>query len=278
LCRLPLAPPGPLPHAELPPRTVHSQRARPCPFPPPPAPRTVPSDKYQGRFAAEQLKKEGVNAALVVYSENTYGESLAFSFVAAFTKAGGEAVPLHLGEVNAGRAPALLDRLRRGGGKTGVFLAIKNVTSAAGAHRVWDYGQQSDQTRALHSFPCFRSHAPSMQASGQRSRRFRRAKRLACVPSLWATHALPDARAGLPRRRSRCRPSWPSFSARLAAIVKGIRTATPPINAPIFVSDSLMSPGFADAAGPANVVGIRGADVWGAPGFEVEFLVRTLGQ
>lgn len=39
-----------------------------------------------------------------------------------------------------------------------------------------------------------------------------------------------------------------------------------------------MSPGFADAAGPANVVGIRGADVWGAPGFEVEFLAFNKGR
>lgn len=56
--------------------------------------RTVPSDKYQGQFAAAKMLKQGLKKVVVAYSDGSYGQSLSFAFIAAFTKDGGKAYPV----------------------------------------------------------------------------------------------------------------------------------------------------------------------------------------
>lgn len=50
--------------------------------------RTVPSDKFQGKAAADLLTGRGYRNIAIVYEDAAYGYGLAFNFIAAFTKGG----------------------------------------------------------------------------------------------------------------------------------------------------------------------------------------------
>lgn len=50
---------------------------------------TVPSDRYQGAFAARKLLEKGVNVTVLAYGDSSYGQSLNFAFTAAYTRDGG---------------------------------------------------------------------------------------------------------------------------------------------------------------------------------------------
>lgn len=54
----------------------------------------MPSDKYQGQFAARQMLDKGLRRVVVAFSDGAYGQSLSFAFTAAFTKGGGAAYPV----------------------------------------------------------------------------------------------------------------------------------------------------------------------------------------
>lgn len=56
--------------------------------------RTVPSDRYQGQYAARKMLDQGAKKIVVAYSDGSYGQGLSFSIIAAFTKEGGKAFPV----------------------------------------------------------------------------------------------------------------------------------------------------------------------------------------
>ncbi|GBF90432.1 hypothetical protein Rsub_03428 [Raphidocelis subcapitata] len=104
--------------------------------------RTVPSDNHQGHFAAAQLLAAGANRTLVIHSDDSYGQSLAMHFTAAYTRDGGEAAPLPLERLQAAAAAAAA--AGRGGGMkralqevlgrldaSGVYIAVANATAGA---------------------------------------------------------------------------------------------------------------------------------------------------
>lgn len=127
----------------------------------------MPSDRYQGQYAAQKLVDKGVNVTVLAHADNSYGQSLAFAFTAAYTRDGGRAYsvgippqgPNHnvsadvdkvLAEVAARKADgvyvasnqtgfiaALLKAVKAYGRKVAVFLSDSGmdptVAAAAGA-------------------------------------------------------------------------------------------------------------------------------------------------
>ena len=78
--------------------------------------RTVPSDRFQGQYAAAKLTELGKRTAAVVYSDSSYGSSLSFAFIAAFTRDGGRAYPIPVPSGGGGGAKnltAVMDELKR---------------------------------------------------------------------------------------------------------------------------------------------------------------------
>lgn len=98
-----------------------------------PSTRTVPSDRYQGQYAAQKLIEQGVKKVVVAYSDGSYGQGLAFSFIAAFTKDGGQAfpVPMELGGRNISAIIAEVNKVQ----PDGLFIASNEVLWGAGECR-----------------------------------------------------------------------------------------------------------------------------------------------
>lgn len=94
--------------------------------------RTVPSDNWQGQFAAQQMKGWGVNKTVVVYTDENYGESLAYNFVAAFSRSGGEVAPVAVrpGSSHGAAIKDVLAQIKKSGA-TGLFIATGNLTLGA---------------------------------------------------------------------------------------------------------------------------------------------------
>lgn len=92
---------------------------------------TVPSDRFQGQYAANKMTEVGATRVVVAYEDASYGQSLAFAFVAGFTKNGGTAymLPVPRGEKDAA---AVVAELRRTGAN-GLFIASNNVPWMGGA-------------------------------------------------------------------------------------------------------------------------------------------------
>ncbi|KAI8468031.1 MAG: periplasmic binding protein-like I [Monoraphidium minutum] len=93
--------------------------------------RTVPSDRYQGQFAAAQVLAAGAKTAVVAYTDDNYGEALAYNFVAAFSRDGGEAEPLAVAREAPEKAAArVVERIRTA--KAGaLFIASSSVALGA---------------------------------------------------------------------------------------------------------------------------------------------------
>lgn len=124
---LPPQPPGPHPPG---PHSPHRALPSPPPHPHPSPCRTVPSNTYQGRYAAGKLLTLGLKSALVVYSNGSYGQSLSFAFISSYTAQGGKApyVPVPMGSRNVSGVLSEIKRLK----PQVVFLATNQVNWGAG--------------------------------------------------------------------------------------------------------------------------------------------------
>ncbi|KIY92990.1 branched-chain amino acid transport system substrate-binding protein [Monoraphidium neglectum] len=91
--------------------------------------RTVPSDRYQGQFAAAKMGALGLKKVVVAFSDESYGQGLSFAFIAAFTKDGGRAFPVPL-PAGVRNTSAVLAEIRRNQAD-GVFIASNNVLQGA---------------------------------------------------------------------------------------------------------------------------------------------------
>jgi hypothetical protein len=95
--------------------------------------RTVPSDRYQGQYAAAKMLELGLKTAVVAFTDSSYGQSLAFAFIAAFTRDGGRAYPVAVpvGSRNTTGIMAEIARVQ----PAGIFIASNSVEFMAGALR-----------------------------------------------------------------------------------------------------------------------------------------------
>ncbi|KAI8470700.1 MAG: periplasmic binding protein-like I [Monoraphidium minutum] len=95
--------------------------------------RTVPSDRYQGQFAARKMLQLGAKRVVVAFTPDSYGQALSFHFIASFTRDGGAAFPT---EAPPGPGPrdagAVVEAVRKNNA-TGVFIATNDIAWGAGA-------------------------------------------------------------------------------------------------------------------------------------------------
>ncbi|KIZ04521.1 hypothetical protein MNEG_3430 [Monoraphidium neglectum] len=92
---------------------------------------TVPSDKYQGQFAARRMIALGAKTVVIASSSDSYGQELAYNFIAAFTRDGGKAfnveVPAQAPNKNASD---IVDAVRARSAN-GVFIATNDLAWGA---------------------------------------------------------------------------------------------------------------------------------------------------
>jgi hypothetical protein len=116
-------------------RISHLQKTTKNEQPKPKTTSTVPSDRFQGQYAAAKMTELGLKRVVVVYGDSSYGQSLGFAFVAAFTRDGGRAFPLAVPRADNGaagiNASAVVAEVRRSGAD-GVFLATNMVQFMGG--------------------------------------------------------------------------------------------------------------------------------------------------
>ncbi|KAI8473456.1 MAG: periplasmic binding protein-like I [Monoraphidium minutum] len=91
--------------------------------------RTVPSDRFQGQYAASKLLELGLKKVVVAYSDESYGQGLSFAFIAAFTKEGGKVfpVPMPIGTRDTAAVMAEIKKQQ----PDGLFIASNNVLQGA---------------------------------------------------------------------------------------------------------------------------------------------------
>jgi hypothetical protein len=126
----------------------------------------VPSDRYQAQFAAAKMKDLGLKNVVVAYSDGSYGQSLAFSFIAYFTKAGGKAVPVPT-PLGSSDVTKTLEAIKKHA-PDGVFLATNEIGFAAGAQGAGGGGAGAGAPRARGMTPPRRVppiHAPTSHPS-----------------------------------------------------------------------------------------------------------------
>jgi len=94
--------------------------------------RTVPTDRHQGQFAAKSMLEGGAKTVVIASTSDSYGQELAFSFTAAFTRDGGKAYDVEVPSLTPNKGVgAVLAKLREVNAD-GLFIATNDVNWSAG--------------------------------------------------------------------------------------------------------------------------------------------------